>query len=101
MSGTSMAAPHVSGIATLLFNAFPGATAERVYDCIVNTATRAVKPHPEEPKAKPLGGGIADLKAAYECMNDKPQCPTQGLPACVLKHSGEPLIKLLLHSPVS
>lgn len=94
-TGTSQAAPHVSGMAVLLFNAFPGASTERVYDCIINTATRPVKPNPKVEEERPVGGGIADLKAAYECMNDQPTCPTYGLPACVIAESGK------CHDPVS
>ena len=36
MSGTSMAAPHVTGVAALAFGAAPGATAAQVRDAILN-----------------------------------------------------------------
>lgn len=36
-SGTSMAAPHVSGAAALLYTKFPGITARQVKDAIVNS----------------------------------------------------------------
>jgi subtilisin family serine protease len=89
LSGTSMASPHVAGMATLLFNEFPTATAERVHDCIVNTATRPVLPNPNLPPNRPISGGIVDLQAAYQCMLTSVACPTTGLPTCVDATSGE------------
>jgi subtilisin family serine protease len=88
-SGTSMAAPHVAGMATLLFNAFPGATQAQVYNCIVSTATGAVRPNPGTP-GQFIAGGLVNLQAAYQCMRANPTCPTTGLPACVDPRSGEP-----------
>jgi subtilisin family serine protease len=38
-SGTSMAAPHVTGVAALYLSAHPDATAREVHDAIVDTAT--------------------------------------------------------------
>lgn len=37
-SGTSMAAPHVAGVAALLYSAFPNASAEEVRDRIISSA---------------------------------------------------------------
>jgi len=87
-SGSSAAAAIVSGMATLLTSAFPGTCPDRVYDCIVETATRQPKPHSEH-HSRAFKGGIANLEAAYECMNTKPECPTRGLPVCVEPQSGE------------
>lgn len=39
--GTSMASPHVAGIATLLFNAFPGATQAQVRSLRHETIARS------------------------------------------------------------
>jgi subtilisin family serine protease len=89
LTGTSMAAPHVAGMATLLFNAFPGATQAQVYNCIVSTATGAVRPNPGTP-GQFIAGGLVNLQAAYQCMRANPTCPTTGLPACVDPRSGEP-----------
>jgi subtilisin family serine protease len=44
-SGTSMAAPHVSGLAVLIRSAHPEFNARRVKACIVNFATRPVQSH--------------------------------------------------------
>jgi len=89
-SGTSMAAPHVAGMATLLFNAFPGATQAQVYNCIVSTATGTVRPNPGTP-GQFIAGGLVNLEAAYQCMRANPTCPTIGLPACVDPRSGQPV----------
>ncbi|RHZ31460.1 hypothetical protein DYB37_012255 [Aphanomyces astaci] len=46
-SGTSMAAPHVSGAVALIVNANPGATYETVYKLLANTVdTATLKPSP-------------------------------------------------------
>jgi hypothetical protein len=84
-----MAAPHVAGMATLLFNEFPAAPAERVYDCIVDTATRPVLRNPTITENRPVGGGIVDLQEAYNCMLTSVACPTTGLPSCVDARSGK------------
>ena len=106
LSGTSMAAPHVAGMATLLFNAFPEATQSQVYNCIVSTATRPVRANPNTP-GQFIAGGLVDLEAAYNCMAGGsssgsgsstrssrgaaggPVCPSRGLPACVEPFSGK------------
>ena len=88
LSGTSMAAPHVAGMATLLFNAFPEASQSQVYNCIVSTATRPVRANPNTP-GQFIAGGLVDLEAAYTCMKNTPTCPSRGLPACVEPRSGK------------
>ena len=42
ISGTSMAAPHVAGVAALYLQAFPGSTSQQVRDGIVNASTSGV-----------------------------------------------------------
>ena len=87
-SGTSVATALVSGMATLLSNAFPRMCPTRVYDCLVDTAVQKVKPNSYGNPGS-IKGGIADLKAAYECMATKQaKCPIRGLPACVDHTSG-------------
>ena len=51
MSGTSMACPHVAGVATLLSAAFPSATAREVRDMLLASALR--QGHPDD-----YGAGI-------------------------------------------
>lgn len=88
LDGTSMATPHVAGMATLLFNAFPGATQAQVYNCIVSTATRQAPGNPTV-NGQRINGGIVDLQAAYDCLRGRADCPTTGLPACVDPRSGK------------
>jgi serine protease len=38
LSGTSMAAPHVSGVAALVWSAIPDATNNEVRDALIKTA---------------------------------------------------------------
>lgn len=46
ISGTSMATPHVAGVATLYLQAYPSATPQQVRDAIVNNATSGVVSNP-------------------------------------------------------
>jgi len=46
ISGTSMAAPHVAGVAALYLQANPSATPQQVRDAIVNNATSGVVSNP-------------------------------------------------------
>lgn len=63
MEGTSMAAPHVSGMATFLLNIAPDASLPEVRDAILATA-RPVPSH----SGKTATGGVADLSAAVELI---------------------------------
>uniref|UniRef100_A0A383VUC4 Peptidase S8/S53 domain-containing protein n=1 Tax=Tetradesmus obliquus TaxID=3088 RepID=A0A383VUC4_TETOB len=67
--GTSVAAPHVAGVATLIRNAFPDASARQVVSCLISSATAPVKPAVNDPtSAKTIGGGILDAAAAFACV---------------------------------
>lgn len=62
--GTSMAAPHVAGVAALLFSLRPDFTATEVEQTIINTAR--VFPSDSECDTAICGAGIVNAKAAVE-----------------------------------
>jgi subtilisin family serine protease len=68
-AGTSMAAPHVSGIAALLFGQSPSRSRQSVLDRITGTA------HP----LSGAGSGLVDAKAALGITTTKPR-PTAPVP---------------------
>lgn len=62
--GTSMAAPHVSGVVGLLYSYAPGLTQDAVYAILANTAQDLGTPgHDEE-----YGHGLIDAEAALEYL---------------------------------
>jgi subtilisin family serine protease len=63
MSGTSMAAPHVSGIAAILFESSPDATVEQVERALLETC----KPLVNEEKER-YGRGLVDPLAALDAL---------------------------------
>jgi subtilisin family serine protease len=67
ISGTSMATPHVSGVAALLLQAFPGATPYSVKAALMQGA--------EDLGLDPMaqGAGRIDVKKAYDIMNAAPK----------------------------
>ena len=70
-SGTSMAAPHLAGIAAVIRGAHPGWTAEQVRSAIVNTATQDVLHQSTgsgtaEKDVNVVGAGLADTVAALD-----------------------------------
>ncbi|HEX5534133.1 MAG TPA: S8 family serine peptidase [Actinomycetales bacterium] len=69
MQGTSMATPHLAGMAAVVMQAHPGWSAEEVRSAIVNTAQEGkLKQSREitalETSVQVTGAGLADLKAA-------------------------------------
>ena len=62
-SGTSMAAPHVAGLAALLFSGRPDATIDDVEQAIVNSCS-----NPKNEKAERIGAGIPDGVAALDYL---------------------------------
>ena len=61
--GSSMATPHVAGLATLLFSARPDATIDDVERVIIESCTR-----PGDADALRIGAGIPDGIAALEAI---------------------------------
>jgi hypothetical protein len=70
ISGTSMAAPHVTGVVLLLGNAFPAASAADVVACVKATAARTPSSSPVN-GAQYVVGGIVDADAAYRCLETR------------------------------
>jgi subtilisin family serine protease len=65
MSGTSMACPHVAGVATLLFGAFPDKSADEIRKALCAGARdTGLPPHRE-------GYGILDALAAYRKLGGR------------------------------
>jgi subtilisin family serine protease len=62
-SGTSMAAPHVSGVALLLRNQFPALTGAQIKGVLVSTAPKIVLPFNG---TRVFAGGFLDAEAAYK-----------------------------------
>src|SRR5262249_45690272 len=68
MSGTSMAAPHVTGFIALLWSLWPGLAAGQIRDALLSTARgdafTGVTPNSN------WGKGKLDAKAAYETLSN-------------------------------
>lgn len=66
--GTSMAAPHVAGIAALLFSLHPAITSDTLRSTLVSSA----RPHPADTfcaNRTDCGAGLVDAKAAMDRLN--------------------------------
>jgi minor extracellular serine protease Vpr len=67
--GTSMATPHLSGVAALLLDAFPNASPAEVKSRMANTALRIVTDHVNgtvDPGVLARGGGRVDVVEAFD-----------------------------------
>ena len=65
ISGTSMASPHVSGVAALMIEANPSLTPAQVTDCLVDTADDLLDPGVDLAS----GHGMVDARAAVACAH--------------------------------
>lgn len=74
--GTSMAAPHVAGVAAMLYQARPDLTPANVEDLLLDTAYKfssgaAYEPDPQNPGGTTSfdkGAGLVDVQAALEAL---------------------------------
>lgn len=93
MSGTSMATPHIAGLAALLFQAAPGATVNQVENAIFQSCSLA----PGLPQNR-ANRGLPDAVKAFQILTGKLLSPTAAsLPlkktTTIAKKKGEPSSK--------
>ncbi|QGS69564.1 S8 family serine peptidase [Oceanobacillus sp. 143] len=75
MSGTSMAAPAVSGVAALLLQANPDATVEELKNVLKETATPLTNKTYTEVPNNGFGHGLVDALAAVNAIAEQPEEP--------------------------
>ncbi|NTS77753.1 S8 family serine peptidase [Catenovulum sp. SM1970] len=82
ISGTSMATPHVSGVAALVWGNFPECSNQQIRDALNSTAKDKGTPG----RDNSYGYGIVQAKAAYDYLENS-SCGTTGNIAPVAKFS--------------
>lgn len=75
--GTSMAAPHVTGVAALLLADDPSRSFDDVYDAITTTAVPISAAKCDRPTGSDCGAGLLDANAA---LGGAPSAPWAGAP---------------------
>ena len=70
-SGTSMAAPVLSGVVALMVSAFPHITPDEVEECLKSTAVDIYQISANQAYQGKLGAGRVDALAAVECALSK------------------------------
>ena len=71
-SGTSMACPHVAGVAALVWSYFPSKTADEIREALTCSALDKGDAGRDEK----YGWGIVQAKAAYQFLANNSTCPT-------------------------
>lgn len=98
ISGTSMASPHVAGVAALLYQADPTLTPAEVEDVLQDTAHKFTAGGPYSPDPQNLGGthsydkgaGLIDVQAALDALGvDHAPGGEQGTPAVHIVEPGD------------
>lgn len=86
LSGTSMASPHVSGVASLMYEVNPDLTPVQVRSCMTSTADDLVTPGVDIHS----GHGMVDTPAALRCAHELTLAPLPqaAAPAGVTRVSG-------------
>eukprot|EP00130_Batrachochytrium_dendrobatidis_P008491 XP_006683366.1 hypothetical protein BATDEDRAFT_93127 [Batrachochytrium dendrobatidis JAM81] len=77
MSGTSMAAPAVSGVAALLLQANPDATVDELKNVLKETATPLTNEVYTEAPNNGFGHGLVDALAGVEAIVEQPEEPEE------------------------
>lgn len=94
MSGTSMSAPHITGIIALMFQKNPNRTQEQIRDCLTSTARQDGFTGPVPNTA--WGAGKVDAQAAVNCV------PGNGIStgvSVVGPHCPQPFSRVSLNCP--
>jgi serine protease len=68
-TGTSMAAPHVTGVAALLWSAHPTLTADALESVLLETARDVGEPGPDVH----AGAGLVQARAALDRLASQPE----------------------------
>ena len=91
VSGTSLAAPHVSGALALILSAFPNLTASHQEAALINSAVDLGSPGADDE----FGYGRLDVLGAYQWLE------AGGEPTPTPSPTPDPTINLALNQPVS
>jgi len=76
LSGTSMATPHVAGVAARLWSNFPKCSNHQIRQALIKTANHSIDPPEMEPPlcSHNYGFGLVNGDAAYRLLLQNPDC---------------------------